>query len=201
MESCLRNIWIWLLTARELSLVWLLALPHTWRTMLQSCKQILLLISQKGKTRLICFIGKVGQTTSASVLCWVLVVVERSSDPPEKLGKRTILIWNVCVRYPPFSLALVSCKPRWRHLPLFSHLYWCQTPSLTGYIRIISCLHFLILLPFPFTFNPDSCSSCVSPYSILSPVCGSIHCSGQTQLTALLAVEMKIRDQRNLVLW
>lgn len=97
MESCLRNIWIWLLTARELCLVWLLALPHTWRTILQSYKQILLLISQEGKIRFICFAGKVGPTTSASELWWTLVSVERSSDPPEKLGKRTVLIWNVDV--------------------------------------------------------------------------------------------------------
>lgn len=105
MESCLRNIWIWLLPARELSLVWLLALPHTWRTILQSCKQILLLISQKGKIRFICFMGKVGQTTSASVLWGLLVLVERSPDPPERLGKSTILIWNVDVSHLPTFLS------------------------------------------------------------------------------------------------
>lgn len=43
-----------------------------------------------------------------------------------------------------------------------------QAPFLTGYIRVISFLHFLTLLPFSFHFNPDSCC-CLSPYSILSP--------------------------------
>lgn len=105
MESCLRNIWIWLLTARELYLVWLLALPHTWRKILQSYKQILLLISQEGKIRFICFTGKVGQTTSALELWWMLVLVERSSDRPEKLGKRTTLIWNVDVSPLPTFLS------------------------------------------------------------------------------------------------
>lgn len=109
MESCLRNIWICLLTARELSLVWLLALPHTWTTILQSCKQIILLISQKGKIRFICCMGKVGQATSASVLWSMLVVVERSSDPPEKLGKSTVLIWNVDVS--PLTTFLSSKVP------------------------------------------------------------------------------------------
>lgn len=105
MESCLRNIWIWLPAARESSLVWLLALPHTWRTILQSCKQILLLISQKGKIRFICFMGKVGRPTSASVLWWMLMAVERSSDPPEKLGKSAVLIWNVDVSPLPTFLS------------------------------------------------------------------------------------------------
>lgn len=71
--------------------------------------------------------GRVGWTTSASVLWWMLVLVERSSDPPKKLGKSTILIWNVNITSPHLPL-LQGTFPSVRQQP--GYLLWDSLISL-----------------------------------------------------------------------
>lgn len=86
----------------------------------------------------------------------------QSAFPPVQPG---YILWDTLTSLWGIFLYSATCPEGKHHLPL-------GTSELFPFFLCFLC---------PFTFNPDSCC-CLSPYSILSPVCGGIHCSGWTQL-------------------